>query len=75
MAFGWVKSNLLAMLSAMFAFYCDDLAGHNLQDDASEDFDGQEKVAVAKLQAYRAFHPGGYITRPQSSVILPWPEQ
>jgi len=40
--FGWVESNLLAMWKALYALRCDDIAGHNLQDDATEDSDGQD---------------------------------
>ncbi len=47
MAFGWVESNLLEMMNALFALCYNDLAGHDLQDDASEHSDGQEKATVA----------------------------
>lgn len=59
-AFGWVESNSSAVLYALYTLHCADLAGQNLQDSRNEDCDGHN----GNLQAYRAFHPGGYITRP-----------
>ncbi len=43
------------MLRALYALRCDDLTGHDLQDDVSEDSDGQERekntIAICKHTA------------------------